>query len=154
MTTVLLAVDESPESEHAARTAAALFGTSATYLAVNVADADVAWFPAPTVWGGVYPYLPAYPLGSDEMAALEREDVREAEHVAATAAANAEVAADVVGATGDPVTAILEAAEDNDVDVIVVGAREKSWWQRLLEGSVSSDVAQRAHRPVLLVRAD
>ena len=56
-------------------------------------------------------------------------------------------AATVVGETGDPVDAIARAAEEHDVDVIVVGAGEKNWWHRLFEGSVSKDIIRVANRP-------
>jgi nucleotide-binding universal stress UspA family protein len=52
---------------------------------------------------------------------------------------------------GDPVTAISEAAEDRDVDLVVVGASDKGWWSRLLEGSVTAGVLKESRRPVLVV---
>ena len=153
MTTVLLAVDESSESEYAARRARELFGPDANYLAVNVAEYPVAWYPTPMAWGGVYAFAAPYPLVEEEVGNVtdEQEDARE---VATVAAAHADVDASPVGVTGDPVTAILEAADEHQADVIVVGASDKSWWQRLFEGSVSSDIAKRSRRPVLLVRGD
>lgn len=154
MVTVLLAVDESPESENAARRAGELFGPGANYLAVNVAEYPVAWYPTPMAWGGVYAFAAPYPLVEEELGASADDERREARDVAAAAATHADVRADAVGVTGDPVTAILQAADEHRADVIVVGASDKSWWQRLFEGSVSADVAKRARRPVLLVHAD
>jgi nucleotide-binding universal stress UspA family protein len=152
MSTVLLAVDETSESEHAARIARELFGPSANYLALSVTDRVIPWYPLPMAWGGVYPYAVAYPPVGEVVGDSVRAEEREAHDIAAAAAANADVDAEAVGVAGDPVDAILQAAEEHDVDVIVVGASERSWWQRLFEGSVSNDVTRLSHRPVLLVR--
>jgi nucleotide-binding universal stress UspA family protein len=155
MTLVLLALDESDESIGAARQARQLFGADATYLAVYVSETPPAWTTVPTAWGSVYPYPYAapYPLVEDELAGTDsdrpvRDDAREtAEQLAGEAGV---VAATAVGEIGDAAEAILGAADQHDVDVIVVGATHKSWWQRLLEGSVSQELARRSNRPVLI----
>ncbi len=58
-------------------------------------------------------------------------------------------------AFGDPADRIVEVADEHAVDLIVVGSRGLSGLQSFLLGSVSYNVARRAHRPVLIVhRAD
>jgi len=47
---------------------------------------------------------------------------------------------------------VLEAGDDHDVDVIVVGSHDKGWLDRLLTGSVSEGIVRGAHRPVLVVK--
>lgn len=51
----------------------------------------------------------------------------------------------------DPAHAILEFAEKNDVDHIVVGAAGKGAVKAFLIGSVSSDVLRKSHCPVTIV---
>jgi nucleotide-binding universal stress UspA family protein len=48
--------------------------------------------------------------------------------------------------------AIVDYAEDKDVDLIVVGTRGKSGFKKVLLGSVAEDVVTYAHCPVLVVK--
>jgi len=59
--------------------------------------------------------------------------------------------AELVEAVGDPAEAIVEVAEVNQADLIVVGTREPSTIERLLGHSVSEGVQRRAHCDVLIV---
>jgi nucleotide-binding universal stress UspA family protein len=52
----------------------------------------------------------------------------------------------------DPASALIRLAEDQQVDVIVVGASEKSVLQRIFEGSVMRKLIKHAPCPVLVVR--
>lgn len=52
---------------------------------------------------------------------------------------------------GSPVPALLGAADEYDADVIVVGSRGLGGFPELLLGSTSHQLAQHAHRPVLIV---
>lgn len=154
MTVVLLAVDETDESINAAREARALFGPDATYLAVNVADQAPGWASMPTAWGAVYayPYAAPYPLIDDEVAAaVDDEAAAQARDTAQAVAAEAGVEpAAAVGEVGDPTQAILDAAAKHHADVIVVGATHKGWWRRLIDGSVSAELARRSELPILI----
>jgi nucleotide-binding universal stress UspA family protein len=47
---------------------------------------------------------------------------------------------------------ILEYAEKNDIDLIVVGTRGRSGFKKLLLGSVASSVVNYAHCPVMVVK--
>lgn len=55
-------------------------------------------------------------------------------------------------AIGDPARAIVEFAEENDVDHILVGSHGRSGVSRVLLGSVAETVARRAPVPVTVVR--
>jgi nucleotide-binding universal stress UspA family protein len=52
---------------------------------------------------------------------------------------------------GNPVSVILDVAEELDVDLIVVGSRGLGGYPELLLGSTSTQVAQRSTRPVVIV---
>jgi nucleotide-binding universal stress UspA family protein len=53
---------------------------------------------------------------------------------------------------GDPADRILDEARRRDADLLVVGSHGKRLAQRLLLGSVSAKVVNRARCPVLVVR--
>ncbi len=55
------------------------------------------------------------------------------------------------GVVGQPAEEIVEVAEQQQADLIVVGTREAGLIERLLGGSVSQGVAWRAHCDVLIV---
>jgi nucleotide-binding universal stress UspA family protein len=148
VTRVLIALDDSEESVHAAKVAHELFGDAAEYLAVSVAVQPVAWVEPGIGWGGVYAWSAAYPTPGEgtswqEVASDTALGVADEAGVRPT---------QVVGDVGDPVRAVLEASEDRQVDVIVVGSHDKGWLDRLLTGSVSEGIVRGAHRPVLVVK--
>jgi len=65
----------------------------------------------------------------------------------------AEYGADIetVTATGQPVREIVEYAEDNDLDQIVLGSHSRNRVERALLGSVAETVVRRARIPVTVV---
>jgi nucleotide-binding universal stress UspA family protein len=54
--------------------------------------------------------------------------------------------------TGDPASAIVHLADEEDVDLIVMGTHGRTGLSRLLMGSVSEAVVRRANCPVLTVK--
>jgi nucleotide-binding universal stress UspA family protein len=144
MTKVLIAADSSENSVAAARAALALFGDDAEYLVVNV---DRAMNDA-MAWGAAYPLVMPLPQVADDPAAVQR-----ATEVAEDVADEADLpAAESIGEVGDPAYAIIEAAHEHGVDVIVVGSHTHSWFSRLFTGSVSNDLLREADIPVLVVK--
>jgi len=71
--------------------------------------------------------------------------------VAAESEGQPAVVIEYVPAAGDPVDTIVALAEEQDVDLIVVGTREPSLLARMFGQSVSSAVARHSHRDVLIV---
>jgi nucleotide-binding universal stress UspA family protein len=62
------------------------------------------------------------------------------------------VTAELLTAVGNPAAEIIAAAEQRDVDLIVVGHRGRSAISRFIEGSVSDRVVRHATCDVLVVR--
>ncbi|MCE3287030.1 MAG: universal stress protein [Gaiellaceae bacterium] len=61
------------------------------------------------------------------------------------------VEAQLVEAIGDIASALVEAAEEHDAGLIVIGTREPSQVERMLGHSVSEQVQRMAHCDVLIV---
>lgn len=55
---------------------------------------------------------------------------------------------------GQPAEVIIDIANQEQADLIVVGSRGLTGIQRFLLGSVSSRVSEHAHCSVMIVRAD
>lgn len=148
---VLVALDESPVSNRAARVAVRLFGRTpdVEFLVINVAS-------APAVWLGNAAYGTVAPLDIDPRWLTPTAD--EAERSERTLLARAEEAglyrAEALTASGDPVEEICHAAEAHGVDVIVVGSHDKTALRRLIDPSVAAGVVRDTHLPVLVVSGD
>ena len=79
------------------------------------------------------------------------------EHAAHLAEARAHlltrgVAARGVEGYGDPARVILEQAKEARADLVVVGSNDKSLVERIVHGSVSTELVHRADSDVLVVR--
>jgi nucleotide-binding universal stress UspA family protein len=136
---ILIALDESLISLRAAREAGRLFG-DAEYMVVNVTRHAVPWVAA-GAFGTVYPV----PLTELRPSRLDEDELR-------TLAEQAGIhAAEVLPEFGDPASAICDAAEEHDVDVVVVGSHDKGVLRRLIDPSVAQAVVRGTDRPVLVV---
>ncbi len=139
---VLVALDESPVSLHAAREVVRLFeAPDAEFLVINVARIPTSW---------------TYPAGFDDVVAmppLELQQFSEPSESedAATAARAGIDDAEVLTGVGDPVTCICAAAEEHGVDVVVVGSHDRGVLSRLLDPSVAAGVVRGTYRAVLVV---
>lgn len=167
MTKILIAVDDTDHSIRAATTARALFGDNADYFVISVLTSPaVMWGGRDAMrWGVAYPAtVPAgamtmpYPLVVGSGLPMPAGDavgdstIDEAQRLAGDVAAAANIpTATPIGDTGDPTPAILEAAENHHVDVIVVGSSHAGWMSRLFSRPVAEGVLRRAERPVLVV---
>jgi nucleotide-binding universal stress UspA family protein len=54
--------------------------------------------------------------------------------------------------TGDPAEAVVRLAEEDDVDMIVLGSHGRTGLTRLLMGSVAEAIVRKAHCPVLVYK--
>jgi nucleotide-binding universal stress UspA family protein len=158
MTRVLVAVDETEGSVRAAEAAHRLFGEDAEYLAINVTNvvdmAAIPWYGAG--WGAPYaaPYGAVWSYRTDVTPTsgeeVSGEQVAES-HAREVAEQSGLADAEVVGDEGDPAEAVLRAAQDRHVDVIVVGTHERGWFDRLVRPSVSKEIVKSSPIPVLVV---
>ncbi len=136
---ILIALDESTISRRAAREARRLF-PDGEFFVVNVSRRTVPWLGAGE-FGMVYPA---------EAVTLPEEGIDD-EQLTSLAASAGIVPADVLTVVGDPAHAICEAADAQDVDVVVVGSHDKGVLRRLIDPSVAQAVVQGTYRPVLVV---
>jgi nucleotide-binding universal stress UspA family protein len=148
---ILVAIDDSEATRDVARFVNEFFDrASGEIIAVNVAPSPVPWVPGEIGYGGMYawPAVSAYPPETvdetrDGAIAASEETIDEAG-----------VAVDeTLVEFGDPATSILAAADERDVDLIVIGSHRKGFLKRLVSGSVSDQLVREAHRPVLVVHA-
>lgn len=160
MREILVAVDASEASRRASRFVNRFFGDlDVAITAVNVGKAPLAWGPEPLSPGLAYPWpaagslwppvaTPTVPTTADA-AAVDASTVDDAERVLESSGLHADDR--VVEAGGDVAETLCRIADERDVDVIVVGSRQKAFLERLISPSVSTDLAKAAPRPVLIV---
>jgi nucleotide-binding universal stress UspA family protein len=147
---VLVAVDHSDSATRIAEFVHGFFGSlDVEIVAICVASAPSQVVPMDVGWGAVYPWgaTPA-PLGADvtkQQAAVALADAERSIHDCGLPEE------DEIVEIGDPAEAIVRAADERHVDLIVVGACNRGLFQKLLSPSVSAHVTRRAHVPVLLV---
>lgn len=142
---VLIALDDSPVSARAAREAVRLFPAESTeFLVISVAS-------LPVVWGGSAGFGMVAPLTMEQSWLQPLENDHE---LAERAEAAGIVQPEVHTATGDAVSLICRAADEHEVDVIVVGSHDKSIWRRMFDPSVAAGVVRETYRPVLVVSGE
>ncbi len=143
---VLIALDESAVSVRAAREASRLFAAGGTeFLVISVSRLPLMW--AGTAGYGMVAALPMDP------AVLEAAQETEEELIARAEAAGVDDP-EAHTESGEPVDVICRAAEEHDVDVIVVGSHDKSALRRLFDPSVAVGVARATYRPVLIISGE
>ncbi len=94
--------------------------------------------------GAGFPLEP-YPVVSDEPGKLELQKIAR-EHL------NGTVQYELVARTGHPAETIVKAAEDFDVDLIVMATHGRTGVSHLFLGSVAEHVVRQSKRPVLTIR--
>lgn len=149
MKTILIGYDGSHSAERALARAAELakvFGSKVVVVSVAA--------PAPIAAPGAFGLLPYYSYGTEELSSRTDEALWQ-QHRAKVQAffADAGLAVEFAGVTGQPAEEIVELAEQRQADLIVVGTRDPGFLERLLGGSVSQGVARRAHCDVLIVHS-
>lgn len=131
---IVLGFDGSEHAQRALRRVLALAGPHTTVAVVMAVDHAA---PAPEETGEGKEHRP-----------LPEEALAKAEELLVQGG----VAARAVELAGDPAAAILETAEEEGADLIVVGTRGRSLAKRIALGSVSTRVLHSAPCDVLVVR--
>lgn len=143
---ILIALDESEISAHAARVAAELFAPcGAEFTVINVTR-------IPTPWVGGAGYGSVVALAPDP-AWFERgpdDATNLMERAEAAGVPDPEALVDA----GDPASVVCEAAHLHRIDIIVVGSHDKSALRRLFDPSVAAGVVRGTDLPVLVVSGD
>lgn len=146
---VLIAVDEDPESQDAMRFAEELLPDDASVIVVNVARSTITPYGTIGGLGATYAGSPTLSAEAD-LRAQELAD-QQAERVVTEAGAAVHADEERVE-HGDVGPTICQVAEDEGVDLVVLGTHDRSRWSRLWFGSVSDHVVHHAPCPVLVVR--
>jgi nucleotide-binding universal stress UspA family protein len=152
--TIVVGYDGTAPAGHALRRAADYARAfAAKVVVVSVAAPQpLAEVGAPGAFG-LMPYY-AYAAGDTGQVAERNEQPWEQHRERVQALfADADLQVEFTGAAGEPAEELVEAAEQRQAELIIVGTREPSFLERLLGGSVSQDVARRARCDVLVVHA-
>jgi len=150
--TIVVGYDGTAPAEKALRRAAEYARAFAARVVVVSVAAPL---PLPEVGAtgafGLLPYS-TYPASHADQGA-ERDEQLWEQHRARVQALFAEAGlhAEFAGVAGGPAEELIDAAEQHRAELIIVGTREPGFLERLLGGSVSQEVARRAHCDVLVV---
>jgi len=136
VSTILFPTDFSPFGQEALRWATALARDSGAKLIIIHVEEP------PMAYGGGELYL-----GSEQG---DREELRKS--LVKIVPADSKVAFEHKLLVGDPATAIVETAANENADLIVIGTHGRTGLTRLLMGSVAEAVVRRAKCPVLTVK--
>jgi nucleotide-binding universal stress UspA family protein len=153
--TIVVGYDGTAPAEHALQRAAEYARAfAAKVVVVSVAAphplADVG---APGAFG-LMPYA-VYPAGDSDQVAERDEQLWEQHRERVDALfADADLQVEFAGVAGEPAQELVDAAEQHQAGLIIVGTREPGFLERLFGGSVSQDVARRARCDVLIVHPD
>jgi nucleotide-binding universal stress UspA family protein len=109
--------------------------------------------PEPLPVAGAFGLMPYYYPRTSEEPAMRADEALWQQHRERVQRffAGAGITVEFAGAIGQPAEEIIDLAEQQQADLIVVGTREPGFVERLFAGSVSQDVARRAHCDVLIV---
>jgi nucleotide-binding universal stress UspA family protein len=133
---ILFPTDFSPSGQEALRWATVLArDTGASLTIIHVEE-------PPMAYGGGEMYFPAEEGNSEEL--------RQA--LVKVVPTDPKVRFEHKLLSGDPATAIVEAAAEEKADLIVIGTHGRTGLTRLLMGSVAEAVVRRATCPVLTVK--
>ena len=131
MGTIVIGYDGSEPSKHALERAAK-FADGGKVIVVSAAQ-------------------PLISRGGQVVDPIEDDDSRRHLAEAKSRLTELGVDAEAVGGIGDPADVIAAEAEKTGADLIVVGSNRKNLLERLLVGSVSSEVTRKSDTDVLVV---
>lgn len=139
---ILVPTDGSPQAREALDYAMAEF-PDATFIAITVLN------PADMSMGGTEMGMASY---ADQWMEAEEERAEERFEELRSLAADRGVALEGETVLGRPARAIIEYAEENEIDQVVMGSHGRDGVSRILLGSVAETVVRRSPCPVTVVR--
>jgi len=143
---ILVAIDGSPMSDKAAEEAVRLAACNQTQFKSKV----YAMLVLPNAPRSTFTdFVPQKPITETEQWRELREKIF---YVVEKSAVDAGVPLDVKVAYGDPVDVLLDFAEGENIDVIVIGSTGKGFIKRKVMGSVSDRIVRNAPCSVYVVR--
>ena len=150
--TIVVGYDGTGPAEHALQRAADYArALAAKVVVVSVAPSEPLQEPGVTGAFGLLPYG-AYPVGGTDQVVQRDEQLWEQHRERVQALfGEAGIRVEFAGVAGEPAQELVDAAEQRQAELIIVGTREPGFLERLLGGSVSQAVARRAHCDVLIV---
>ena len=141
---VLVPVDASPLSEQAVEFALEEYADDATITVLHVIDFVEAGYGAP-----MEASLPGY---WEDWYETEKENAEELFANLQSMADDYDVTLATETVMGQPARSIVEFADSEPIDHVVMGSHGRSGVSRILLGSVAETVLRRAHCPVTIVR--
>ena len=138
---ILVPVDGSEQAHRAFEFVAEEFGEATVVLLHVVNPAEAGYSAQATI-----------PTFSEEWYENEKAAAEELFDEIEALAAETDLAVERETEVGKPIRAIVEYAEDNDIDQIVMGSHGRSGVTRILLGSVAEAVVRRSPVPVTVVR--
>ena len=144
---ILVAIDGSPYSDKAAEEAVRMAAGNRSQFKSKI----YALLVVPNVQSSSYSdFVPVKPLTETE----NWEEIRKRIfYIIEKSAAEYDIPLEMIVEAGEPAEKLIEFAQQEGVDVIVIGSSGKGFLQRRLKGSVSHRVAELAPCSVYLVRA-
>lgn len=141
---ILIAVDETPESRHAADIAYRYFGADHDYTVMSVGRHEPILVPGLGV--GAVPTATALTGRLDD--AAQRAAQARVDQVCADLPVDAHTETGV-GHTGQAICGI---AAERSIDLIVIGSHDKGFWERIIDPSTTRYLLDHSPCPVLVVR--
>ncbi len=144
---ILVAIDGSPYSDKAAEEAVRMAAGNRSQFKSKI----YALLVVPNVQSSSYSdFVPVKPLTETE----NWEEIRKRIfYIVEKSAAEYDIPLEMIVEAGEPAEKLVEFAQQEGIDVIVIGSSGKGFLQRRLKGSVSHRVAELAPCSVYLVRA-
>jgi nucleotide-binding universal stress UspA family protein len=139
---ILLCYDDSPEAARAIEAAAGLFGERRAVV-VNV----LPWMTPAESFAATSSVVPGNAF-EELNTAVARRTAHDGAEIARSHGFHAEARGELSHSTWD---GIIDAADEIDAAVIVIGSRGLTGLKKVVETSVSQHLAKHARRPVLIV---